>query len=74
MTATGPELWAERLMGNYGIPPLTFVRGAGTELFDDAGHRYLDFLCGLAVTGLGHAHPRVAAAAVSYTHLRAHET
>ena len=62
MTATGPELWAERLMGNYGIPPLTFVRGSGTELFDDAGHRYLDFLCGLAVTGLGHAHPRVAAA------------
>ncbi len=62
MTATGPELWAERLMGNYGIPPLTFVRGTGTELFDDAGHRYLDFLCGLAVTGLGHAHPRVAAA------------
>ena len=62
MTATGPERWAERLMGNYGIPPLTFVRGAGTELFDDAGHRYLDFLCGLAVTGLGHAHPRVAAA------------
>lgn len=62
MTTTGPELWAERLMGNYGIPPLTFVRGAGTELFDDAGHRYLDFLCGLAVTGLGHAHPRVAAA------------
>ena len=49
-------------MGNYGIPPLTFVRGAGTELFDDAGHRYLDFLCGLAVTGLGHAHPRVATA------------
>ena len=49
-------------MGNYGIPPLTFVRGSGTELCDDAGHRYLDFLCGLAVTGLGHAHPRVAAA------------
>ena len=62
MTTTGPELWAERLMDNYGIPPLTFVRGSGTELFDDAGHRYLDFLCGLAVTGLGHAHPRVAAA------------
>tara|TARA_B100000749_G_scaffold183864_1_gene142143 strand:- start:83 stop:1264 length:1182 start_codon:yes stop_codon:yes gene_type:complete len=49
-------------MGNYGVPPLTFVRGAGTELFDDTGRRYLDFLCGLAVTGLGHAHPRVAAA------------
>jgi predicted acetylornithine/succinylornithine family transaminase len=49
-------------MGNYGVPPLTFVRGSGTELFDDTGKRYLDFLCGLAVTGLGHAHPRVAAA------------
>jgi predicted acetylornithine/succinylornithine family transaminase len=49
-------------MGNYGVPPVTFVRGSGTELFDDAGNRYLDFLCGLAVTGLGHAHPRVAAA------------
>ena len=67
-TASGPEpsdsrdRWAGALMGNYGVPPLTFVRGAGTELFDDTGRRYLDFLCGLAVTGLGHAHPRVAAA------------
>ena len=66
--ASGPEpsdsrdRWAGALMGNYGVPPLTFVRGAGTELFDDTGTRYLDFLCGLAVTGLGHAHPRVAAA------------
>jgi predicted acetylornithine/succinylornithine family transaminase len=49
-------------MGNYGVPPLTFVSGSGTELFDDTGKRYLDFLCGLAVTGLGHAHPRVSAA------------
>lgn len=56
------ERWADALMGNYGVPPLTFVRGSGTELFDDTGKRYLDFLCGLAVTGLGHAHPRVAAA------------
>ncbi len=56
------DRWAGALMGNYGVPPLTFVRGAGTELFDDTGRRYLDFLCGLAVTGLGHAHPRVAAA------------
>ena len=50
------------LMGNYGNPPVTFVRGSGTELFDDSGKRYLDFLCGLAVTSLGHSHPRVAAA------------
>ncbi len=50
------------LMGNYGVPPVTFVSGRGTELFDADGRRYLDFLCGLAVTSLGHAHPRVAEA------------
>ena len=47
------------LMNNYGTPPVTFVRGEGAELWDDDGRRYLDFLCGLAVTGLGHAHPAV---------------
>lgn len=50
------------LMNNYGIPPVTFVRGSGAELWDDNGKRYLDFLCGLAVTSLGHAHPAVTAA------------
>ncbi|MGH9185789.1 MAG: aminotransferase class III-fold pyridoxal phosphate-dependent enzyme, partial [Acidimicrobiales bacterium] len=39
---------------------MTFVRGEGSYLFDDTGRRYLDFLSGLAVTGLGHAHPAVA--------------
>ena len=47
------------LMNNYGTPPVMFVRGDGAELWDDHGRRYLDFLCGLAVTGLGHAHPAV---------------
>ena len=50
---------AAELMGNYGIPPVTFVRGRGAELYDDQDKRYLDFLCGLAVTSLGHAHPAV---------------
>ena len=50
------------LMPTYGQPPVQFVRGAGTELFDRDGNRYLDFLCGLAVTSLGHAHPAVAEA------------
>lgn len=50
------------LMNNYGTPPVTFVRGDGAELWDDRGRRYLDFLCGLAVTGLGHAHPAVTSA------------
>lgn len=50
------------LMDNYGTQPVTFARGAGAELFDTDGRRYLDFLCGLAVTSLGHAHPAVTAA------------
>ena len=54
--------WSEVMMPNYGAPKVTFVRGFGTELFDDSGRRYLDFLCGLAVTGLGHSHPRIAKA------------
>ncbi|MDP1807479.1 MAG: aminotransferase class III-fold pyridoxal phosphate-dependent enzyme, partial [Acidimicrobiales bacterium] len=48
------------LMGNYPFQPVTFVRGEGSRLWDVDGKAYLDFLGGLAVTSLGHAHPRVA--------------
>jgi predicted acetylornithine/succinylornithine family transaminase len=47
-------------MPTYPPAPVTFVRGQGSVLWDDEGKRYLDFLCGLAVTSLGHAHPAVA--------------
>jgi predicted acetylornithine/succinylornithine family transaminase len=47
----------------YARQPVEFVRGAGTRLWDDAGNEYLDFLCGISVTNLGHCHPRVVAAA-----------
>jgi len=50
------------LMHTYPEPPVTFVRGEGTILWDTDGRRYLDFLSGLAVTSLGHAHPVVAEA------------
>jgi acetylornithine/N-succinyldiaminopimelate aminotransferase len=50
------------LMETYARLPVTFARGEGAYLWDDAGKRYLDALTGLAVTGLGHAHPRVTAA------------
>ena len=46
----------------FGAPQVVFARGRGTELWDADGKRYLDFLCGLAVTSLGHAHPVVTAA------------
>ncbi|MFP5327358.1 MAG: aminotransferase class III-fold pyridoxal phosphate-dependent enzyme, partial [Acidimicrobiia bacterium] len=50
------------LMSTYPPQPVTFVRGAGSRLWDDSGKEYLDFLSGLAVTSLGHAHPAVAQA------------
>ncbi|MEO6120904.1 MAG: aminotransferase class III-fold pyridoxal phosphate-dependent enzyme, partial [Acidimicrobiales bacterium] len=50
------------LMNTYPPPPVTFVRGQGSWLWDDTGRRYLDFVSGLGVTSLGHAHPVVAAA------------
>ena len=49
-------------MPTYGPPSVQFVRGEGSWLWDSHGKRYLDFLSGLAVTSLGHAHPAVAAA------------
>jgi predicted acetylornithine/succinylornithine family transaminase len=51
---------AENVMQTYGRLPVAFVRGEGSFLWDSAGNRYLDFLGGLAVTSLGHAHPEVA--------------
>ena len=50
------------VMSTYGRRGLAFVRGSGTTLFDPEGNEYLDFLTGLAVVSLGHAHPAVTAA------------
>jgi acetylornithine/N-succinyldiaminopimelate aminotransferase len=49
-------------MHTYPAPRAAFVRGEGTTLVDEDGNVWLDFLCGLAVTSLGHAHPAVTAA------------
>jgi predicted acetylornithine/succinylornithine family transaminase len=51
---------------------VTFVRGEGSRLWDDTGRRYLDFLCGLAVTSLGHAHPAVADAVAAQARTLSH--
>jgi acetylornithine/N-succinyldiaminopimelate aminotransferase len=47
------------LMNNYARLPVAFARGNGAYLEDTSGKRYLDGLTGIAVCGLGHAHPRV---------------
>lgn len=49
-------------MNTYARQPVTFVKGEGVWLWDDNGKRYLDALAGVAVNGLGHAHPRLLAA------------
>jgi len=49
----------ESLMATYNRLPVTFARGEGVWLWDTAGKRYLDALSGIAVCGLGHAHPAV---------------
>jgi hypothetical protein len=46
----------------FGAPAISIERGAGTEVWDTDGRRYLDFLSGIAVTSLGHANPVVAEA------------
>ena len=50
------------MMPTYAAPSVAFVAGSGTVLVDADGKEYLDFLCGLAVTSLGHARPEVAEA------------
>jgi acetylornithine aminotransferase len=52
----------EALMSNYARLPVAFERGEGVWLWDTEGRRYLDALAGIAVCGLGHAHPSLSAA------------
>lgn len=50
------------IMNTYGRLPVAFERGDGVWVWDTAGKRYLDALAGIAVNGLGHAHPKFVAA------------
>ncbi len=69
MTLTEDEV----LLPTYGPRPVAFTSGTGSWLTADDGTTYLDFLCGLAVTSLGHAHPAVTQAvaeqAAALTHV-----
>ena len=48
---------ASHLMHTYSPQPVAFARGEGAWLWDTQGRKYLDALAGIAVNGLGHAHP-----------------
>jgi acetylornithine/N-succinyldiaminopimelate aminotransferase len=64
MTQPDWKVRADRVvMNTYGRQPLVLVRGEGSRVWDAAGREYLDFVAGLAVCNLGHAHPAIAQAA-----------
>lgn len=50
------------MVPNYAPADIVPVRGQGARLWDQQGREYLDFACGIAVTGLGHCHPKLVAA------------
>jgi acetylornithine/N-succinyldiaminopimelate aminotransferase len=51
--------WRGTMMDNFGTPRVPLVRGEGVKVWDADGNEYLDFLGGIAVNALGHAHPAV---------------
>src|SRR5688572_28271970 len=55
-------LEAQHVLQTYKRQPVVFVRGEGSRLFDENGKSYLDFISGIGVCVLGHAHPGLAAA------------
>jgi predicted acetylornithine/succinylornithine family transaminase len=61
-TKTLMEWSAKYHTPNYGRTPICLVRGDGLRVWDSEGREYLDFTSGIAVTALGHCHPRVTGA------------
>src|SRR3982074_3146008 len=53
------ELERRYLLGTYNRYPIALTRGKGVFLYDLEGKKYLDFVAGLGVNALGHAHPRI---------------
>ncbi|MFJ1563250.1 acetylornithine transaminase [Streptomyces erythrochromogenes] len=54
--------WQGALANNYGTPALALVRGRGAQVWDADGNQYTDFVGGIAVNALGHAHPAIVTA------------
>lgn len=60
--AVSRKTFDEVMVPNYAPNEIVPVRGEGARLWDQQGREYLDFACGIAVTGLGHCHPKLVAA------------
>jgi acetylornithine/N-succinyldiaminopimelate aminotransferase len=59
MSTSTRELYDRYVIPTYGRFDLQLARGLGCEVWDENGKRYLDFGAGIAVTSVGHCHPRV---------------
>lgn len=59
MTGNWRDDYTNNIMRSAALPTALLVRGEGCWVWDDAGTQYLDFLAGIAVNSLGHAHPVV---------------
>jgi acetylornithine aminotransferase len=64
--------WDAVMMPNYGTPPIALARGSGVRVWDVEGREYLDFVAGIAVSSLGHAHPALVAAVTEQVGKLAH--
>ncbi|MFI5716826.1 acetylornithine transaminase [Nocardia sp. NPDC051750] len=58
-TAQLRQRWSNVMMRNYATPEVVLTRGSGAVVYDADGNRYLDFVGGIAVNSLGHAHQAV---------------
>src|SRR5229473_2193756 len=58
-SASVMDLERDYLLQNYSRYPLVLSRGKGAYVYDLDGRRYLDFIAGIGVNALGHAHPRI---------------
>ncbi len=64
MRSTMQERWNAVMMPNYGTPPIALDHGRGVRVWDTDGREYLDFVAGIAVSSLGHAHPAIVEAVI----------
>ena len=64
--------WDAVMMANYGTPPIALDHGASVRVWDVDGNEYLDFVGGIAVSSLGHAHPAIVAAVADQVGRLAH--
>jgi predicted acetylornithine/succinylornithine family transaminase len=68
------DLEREYLLQNYARYPLVLARGKGSYVYDTEGRRYLDFITGIGVNALGHAHPRIVKAMREQAGLMVHSS